>query len=371
MEYLKLKIELSINQDSNLTKLLNYDNNNSFLENNDMKLQSNQLKNNSNPVEIQFSTTNGIKCSCQECRLKRSRKNIELNSRLLSKQCIYVISTIFAFKNITDSIIGNIQAPKQILIAANEYKEEIFEKNDQFEVFFNKTIFSQTIIDKLLVYKVIRKTKTLINSYSCTRLGKLGLQSYLIPRIVHELDNSLRAIFQHQTEIRNEDLIPIFKKILVKQEKKVFENLASGIELWIQELPIEKIIKEMNMRSQPRIIYISDFYAIIESITRLYKFTREYLRTFYPEYDPLDIEKMHIQIRYGIKEDLIDWMKIFKDEDPKVFRKFIDNGVSTPTEFVKRTPDELEKLRIISYNTIRFLQNIATSTIGSNKKLYS
>ncbi len=193
----------------------------------------------------------------------------------------------------------------------------------------------------------------------------------MIPRIVHELDNSLRAIFQHQTEIRNEDLIPIFKKILVKQEKKVFENLASGIELWIQELPIEKIIKEMNMRSQPRIIYISDFYAIIESITRLYKFTREYLRTFYPEYDPLDIEKMHIQIRYGIKEDLIDWMKIFKDEDPKVFRKFIDNGVSTPTEFVKRTPDELEKLRIISYNTIRFLQNIATSTIGSNKKLYS
>ncbi|UYP48769.1 hypothetical protein NEF87_005054 [Candidatus Lokiarchaeum ossiferum] len=361
MDYLDLEIEISIKHESNLEKMLSNNKEKHLVLNNDISKQISQMKKNISPVKIHFSLKKGIICNCNLCKKSRWRTKQDLHRNFMSKYCIYVSTTIYTFKFILDSVYEKKTLPQSIHLSENSYKDQIMENLNQFELFFNKTIFSGTIIDDLLRFRVIQGTDNVLKTYTCTKLGKIGLQNYLVPRIVSEIAIKFTDVFQNENDVNFQTIFPIFEEILKKQNKKIFSNFKETIQLWINEAPIEEILLNINSQENNRRIYISDFYSIIESLTRLIKFADDYLQVFYPKFNRKDLNCAYFRIKYGIKEELIPWLEIFKNEDPRVFRNFIDGGVKTPEEFLTSSPQKLEKIGVFNKNKIRELQLLGFS----------
>ena len=361
MENLDLEIQLSINHESNLEKILSNNKEENLKLDNNILDQIYQLKKNSNPVKILFSLKDGILCNCNHCKKNRGKIKQISQSNNPSKSCIYVSTTIYTFKSILDSAYEEVSFPKYLHLIKNQCKEKIFQNLNQFELFFNKTLFSQTIIDDLLRFEVIKKTDDVLNTYSCTKLGRIGLQNYLVPRIASEISVKLNEIFQNEKDVSYQTIFPIFEKILQKQNRKIFSKFSETVQSWITETPIEVILSTINIKSSGKRIYMSDFNSIMDALTRLLKFVDEYLQVFFPEYDRKDLKCAYIRVKFGIKDDLISWLEMFKNEDPRIFRDYIDGGVRTPDEFLKCTPEFLASVGHLNISKIRELQIIGFS----------
>jgi len=224
-------------------------------------------------------------------------------------------------------------------------------------------LFPTPIFDILTKYDLIRTTEGIFNQIETTPLGKIGLQSYILPKTVDYLNHQLRVRLDQGYQLTLQQIFPIFQYVFNSRGIKSNPFIYESYLLWMEENEIQKIVRTLNQNPSLRILYKNDFTILIDTTSRILKFIHKFIENFYPDYGKQQIYSLYYRIRFGILPDLIPWAKRYKNENPRIFRSLIHEGFSDP-EDLRKIPDiSLSKFLNVSVSKARRLKQEITVSL--------
>ncbi|MHA1719830.1 MAG: hypothetical protein ACTSXK_09940, partial [Promethearchaeota archaeon] len=218
------------------------------------------------------------------------------------------------------------------------------------------SIFPKPILNELCEFDMLQVDLEDENEFHCTSLGELTIKSYILPSIAHELQFNIKKLLDIKESLAFENLFPIIQTVMEKFHVKKYPELWNVINLWIKEIESPEILQKVRNITN-KIVYIKDINSEIEEFGRYFKFITRYIESLDYYRNMENLNTLRIQIKYGIKTDIVPFAQLFHIENPKMFRALITYGISTPEGISEIFPDQLAKILQISLEDAHFLQS--------------
>ncbi|MHA1647531.1 MAG: DEAD/DEAH box helicase, partial [Promethearchaeota archaeon] len=263
---------------------------------------------------------------------------------------------IFCLKAIKEKLLYQIGFPQNIHCNFNGFEQKL--KNDfkNIHKIVYSSIFPKPILNELCDFDMLQVDFEDENEFHCTSLGELTIKSYILPSIAHELQFNIKKLLDIKKSLTFEKLYPIIQTVMEKFHVKRYPELWNVITLWIKEIESPEILQKVRKITN-KILYIKDINSEIEEFGRYFKFITRYIESLDYYGNMENLNNLGIQIKYGIKNDIIPFAQLYHIENPKMFRALIRNGISTPKGISEIFPDQLAKILQISLEDAHFLQS--------------
>jgi hypothetical protein len=336
---------------SELLEIDSFDDNSSsfsIIQNNIQKFQINRQ----HSLNLILKENERVKCSL----CTKNVSQLSSSNESTSLFCFHEYIFFFFLYSIKLNSCFQIKYPENFHIDNLANFPKIKNNIEEIEELVGKIYFSTPILESLLKNRLIRNNLEFDNSYECTELGKICLRCYILPRFAIQLESMLNLMVKSENIYSFSKIISILKKILEDENGKTYPFLEELLELWINETNVESIHRIIIQAYPNSVSYSNDLLSIIDSTIRYFKFIRDFFSKFHPQISRLTIDVDYIRVRYGVKEDLVNWINFNKFEDPKLFRKLISIGVIEPSNLLNFTAEEVNQLSDINiedYNRLK------------------
>jgi replicative superfamily II helicase len=317
------------------------------------KLLNNRLGSNEE-INITFSNDNNISCNCSDQVETMDFSHLNFEKGTITKFCLDQTIALYYLKQFVDD---GIDERPDIELDLGGYEDLVLDSLTSIESLISASIFPKSIIGDLEEFRMIERNQNDEDDIKCNQLGKIVIQNYMIPSLADYIVRGLDKIIQTTEFIELIDLIPIISNYLKQRQKREIHELYDIINLWMNENSLSYMIEFLQKSNSRNSLYSNDLISYFESITRLIKFIVDYLKNYYPEFDLHLIEQLHQRIKYGIKIDLIPWMEIFKNDDPKMFRSLVNLGISHPKDLLKKNYDQISSYIHITSQKFKEMQD--------------
>lgn len=245
-------------------------------------------------------------------------KDIEKSTLFIT---LYILNSVYR-----DSIFSNSSLMNFHYIADFKFASQDFQ--DIEEICYH-ALFPPSITENLLHYGLIsqvRSSKSVkMLSYSYTSLGEICLKSYLSPRNTYRLYIRLERYLAAISVFSMKDLLKLFSDIVLSKLSLNISLFLESIESWINESPLDIILSHLNINKNLQ-VQEKNFLELTEFVSQLMMATSDILRVFFSELNFSTVTILARRLKYGLKEDLLDFLKNHSYDDILSVRRELVNG---------------------------------------------